>query len=499
VTEVMECSGGSELRSATKKVVLVESEKAPLTMVREALKDAAYDIATCKGGFDALDELTSEGADILIAGTQLSDLSGYQLSCLLKSTERTSRLPVLLVNTDGDGGTFWPMAAQADLMIDLKDLKAETLAEAIKELIDKSREMGWMPALVKNAGVIPGEFSSSDLVSSYQQLSSELLCDRMVSKMVRVLSGVVEPRNRFLEYYFTGISQLFNCSLYGFVLAGANNPWASFQVAPGSSTKSFNEVVNKVKKQLELKELSIDVRGKLDENGKAIPTPEILPVQGEKGSMGALIFAAGSKKGFDETSRRAMALLQVQMQPVLRLLQALQEIQTLSQKEQYRASTDTLTGLYNLEFLVGFLQQQLLFSYRQRSPVGLAIIDVDNFQAINDEYGHEMGDLVLSTMSNRMLNLIRGSDLIARYGGDEFAVVLPNTDITGTKTLGEKLRTEIQQLNFVKGSGRKGPRVTVSVGCSCFNMEDLNPETILRDAKHALARAKEGGRNQVSS
>jgi diguanylate cyclase (GGDEF)-like protein len=321
----------------------------------------------------------------------------------------------------------------------------------------------------------------------------------MVSKMVRVLSAVVEPRNRFLEYYFTCISQMFNCNLYGFVLAGANNPWASFQVAPGSSTKSFNEMLNKIKKQLELKEMSIDLRGKLEDSGKPIPTPEILPVQGEKGALGALVFASADKKGFDDPSRRAMALLQVQMQPVLRLLQALQEIQTLSQKEQYRASTDSLTGLYNLEFLVGFLQQQLLFSYRQRSPVGLAIIDVDNFQAINDEYGHEMGDLVLSTMSNRMLNLIRGSDLIARYGGDEFAVVLPNTDINGTKTLGEKLRTEVAQLNFVKGSGRKGPRVTVSVGCSCFNMEDLNPETILRDAKHALARAKEGGRNQVSS
>jgi diguanylate cyclase (GGDEF)-like protein len=499
VTEVMECSGGSELRSATRKIVLVESDKAPLDAVREALKDAAYDIATCKGAFDALDELTSDGADILIAGTQLSDISGYQLSCLLKSTERTARLPVLLIKTDGDGGIFWPMAAQANLSMELKDLKPESLAETIKDLIDQSKELGWMPSLVKNTGVIPGEFSSSDLVSSYRHLTSELLCERLVSKMVRGLGAVVEPRNRFLDHYFSGISQLFDCSLYGLVLAAPNSPWASFQVAEGYSAKSFNEVVNKIKKQLELKDVSIDLRGQLDDAGKALPTPDILPIQGEKGSLGALVFSAGNKKGFDDASRRVMALLQLHMQLVMRLLQALHEIQTLSQKEQYRASTDTLTGLYNLEFLVGFLQQQLLFSYRQRSPVGLAIVDVDNFQAINDEYGHEMGDLVLSTMSNKMLNLIRGSDLIARYGGDEFAVVLPNTDINGTKILGEKLRLEVQQLNFVKGSGRKGPKVTISVGCSCFNMEDLNPETILRDAKHALARAKEGGRNQVSS
>lgn len=498
MTEVMECSDNSELRSAIKKIVLVETEKTPLSVVKEALKDAAYDIATCRGAFDALDELTSEGADIVIAATELTDLSGYQLSCLLKSTERTSRLPILLINTGGDGGSFWPMAAQADSMMPLKDLKADELEEKIKTLIEKSREAGWMPSLVKNIGVIPGQFSTSDLVNSYSQLSSELLSERMVSKLVRSLSSVVEPRNRFLEHYFSGVSQLFNCSLYGFVIVGVGSPWASFQVEQGSSVKSFNEVVNKIKKQLEVKDFSLDVRGKLDENGKAIPTPEILPIQGAKGPLGALVFAAADKKGFDEHSRRAMELMQLHMQPIFRLHQALQEVASLSQKEQYRASTDTLTGLYNLEFLVGFLQQQLLFSYRQRSPVGLAIIDVDNMQEINDEYGHEMGDLVLTTLSNKMLNLIRGSDLIARYGGDEFALVLPNTDISGTRTLADKLRLEVSQANFVKGSGRKGPKVTVSVGCATFNMEDLNPETILRDAKHALARAKEAGRNQIS-
>jgi diguanylate cyclase (GGDEF)-like protein len=86
--------------------------------------------------------------------------------------------------------------------------------------------------------------------------------------------------------------------------------------------------------------------------------------------------------------------------------------------------------------------------------------------------------------------------LIARYGGDEFAVVLPNTDVAGARILAEKVRTEVEQLGFVKG-GRKGPHVTVSVGCSHFNMEDLNPETILRDAKLALQKAKEAGRNCV--
>jgi two-component system cell cycle response regulator len=170
----------------------------------------------------------------------------------------------------------------------------------------------------------------------------------------------------------------------------------------------------------------------------------------------------------------------------------------LHSREAYRASIDSLTGLYNLEFLVGFLQQQLLFSFRQRLPVGMAIVDVDNFSKINETYGYEVGDSVLTNVANRILNLTRSSDLIARYGGDQFAVVLPNTDISGARVLAEKIRSEMEIVNFGQDDG-KGPKVTVSVGCANFNMEDLNPETILRDAKLALRRAKEAGRNQIAS
>src|SRR5437868_1160713 len=135
----------------TKKIVLVESEKTPLGAVKEALKDGGYDIATCKGGFDALDELASEGADILISATELSDFSGYQLSCLVKSTDRTAKLPVVLVNTDGPtADEFWTQAAQADSMIDLKDLKTDRkkLATVITELIETGKQSGWAPAQV---------------------------------------------------------------------------------------------------------------------------------------------------------------------------------------------------------------------------------------------------------------------------------------------------------------------------------------------------------------
>ncbi|MBX9695059.1 MAG: GGDEF domain-containing protein, partial [Cyanobacteria bacterium] len=246
-------------------------------------------------------------------------------------------------------------------------------------------------------------------------------------------------------------------------------------------------------------EPTIDRRGDLvEEGGAKLKKTDILPVTRESNTRAALVFGSYNQAQYDTSTQAIIDQLQTQMRSLMKIVLARQEITVLKSQEDFRASIDPLTGLYNLEFLVGFLQQQLLFSYRQRLPVGLAIIDVDHLGQINQDFGFDVGDTVLTTIANRLLSKTRASDLIARYGGDEFAVVLPNTDGAGAKILGEKVRRDIEQLSFPTGTGKKGTKVTVSVGCANFTMDDMNPETILRDAKLALQKAKEAGTNSVA-
>lgn len=481
-----------------KRHVLLAGNKTVLAPLEAALKKAGFGLSVTGGAFGALAEIAKAKPSAVVITSDLEELKSYQLACLIKSGSKNPQLPVVVLDSKNGQSGFWTNAKLADLKIQLADDKSDVdnIVAKLNLLIDETEKSeggevtNWYP--------IPSSDQESD---KYLNLIDDLLIERLMGQIAQLLIEVIEPRNQFLEQYFRLLTNVFDCEVVGISVLSSNHPWLSLKANLPVSKKSLEDLKEKAVKELAaVKDLNVQYLGDVQEKGgDSIASYEILPVVADRTNLGALIFATSDKKGFDAASKLAMRHLNKMILPVMRLLMASQEIEVLYQKEMYRSSTDASTGLYNLEFLVGFLQQQLLFSYRQKAPVGLLIVDVDNLKAINDEFGYQVGDLVLSRMANKMLSMTRASDLIGRYGGDEFAVVMPNADIAGAKVLAEKIRLEMPTLNFVLPGQKKGPKITVSIGCAGFNMEDLNPETILRDAKHALQRAKSSGGNKVSA
>ena len=160
------------------------------------------------------------------------------------------------------------------------------------------------------------------------------------------------------------------------------------------------------------------------------------------------------------------------------------------------AITDGLTGLFNHRHFQGILKNEI-DRYRRHEQVGLGllILDIDHFKKFNDTYGHQVGDEVLKTVARTIRRTVRTIDSVARYGGEEMAVILPLTNNEGGSLVAEKIRSNIEN-QTLPVEGRK-VNITVSIGVASFpDCADTQP-SLIQAADEAMYRAKENGRNQV--
>jgi len=157
---------------------------------------------------------------------------------------------------------------------------------------------------------------------------------------------------------------------------------------------------------------------------------------------------------------------------------------------------DGLTELYNYTFFQQLLKTEVERAHRYGHQLSLLMIDIDNFKRYNDAYGHPAGDEALRKLARVMSRAVRGCDFIARYGGDEFVVVLPETDQSEAKTIGERLRSLVAQTKY-DGSQEEESVITVSVGLATYPKDAQSKEDLIKRADQALYRAKSKNRNNL--
>jgi len=166
----------------------------------------------------------------------------------------------------------------------------------------------------------------------------------------------------------------------------------------------------------------------------------------------------------------------------------------LYQKALKAAASDALTGLNNRGALDKILKREVDISIRHDNPLSLIVLDIDFFKAINDQYGHAMGDKVLKNLSRCIENEIRGCDVLFRYGGEEFVIILTNTDISGAQLLSERIRNAVIGEEFIINN--KSVPIRISLGVAQLEDND-DAEELFTKTDTALYEAKRKGRNQT--
>ena len=159
------------------------------------------------------------------------------------------------------------------------------------------------------------------------------------------------------------------------------------------------------------------------------------------------------------------------------------------------ARTDSLTELLNRRAFIAVGEKEFLRGKRFGPNAALLLLDIDHFKQVNDCYGHEAGDRALASFATILKKMSRAIDVPARFGGEEFVVLLVNTDLSGAMEMAERIREAVSQIVVTYNGGEFG--FTVSIGVTAFENEDENFSEVIRRADHGMYQAKEMGRNRV--
>jgi two-component system cell cycle response regulator len=398
-------------------------------------------------------------------------ISGVQLCRLLRAEAATANVPVILRGQNDDPRSrFWAERAGATAyvvrgrirelvrILATKALTAEHSDEFFMQLSGGSLDIRERIArhldLALFDSVIAAEVRALASSGSFEKLFD--MFSQFLSQVVsyRWMAVVTDDPNQFgLHHHPEDV---------GVVEAAARS---LLRVPPGVHVLRVEDE---------------DARGEL-----AAAPPIVCAIPFGSTQLGSLAIAISA--GAEPDSTGIVQLAARELGGPLRMAALMDESQKL-------ATTDPLTGLANRRALLAALQIEIAFSRRHASPLSFLLMDVDHFKTINDTHGHAAGDQVLAAIGDLLRAELRVPDISARWGGEEFVVVLKHTDGNGGVVAAERIRRAVQAL-AISVTDQRIP-VTVSIGVAEFDSAD-SAETMVDRADRAMYRAKTGGRNRV--
>ncbi len=471
-----------------KTVLVVDDSELSRAVIVRILRERGFSVLTANEGAEGAVLALRELPDVIVTDLEMPVMDGYQLARLLKSDPSTRTLPLLILTSHTDAPSrFWGLETGADAYLIKDDLEGELVA-VVERLIEQSAPVAIAAA---EAPRIQSPLDVLARVSRHldSRLLEAVLANRLFERGMRA-----ETLQEAAEAILDTISEIVDAWLVGLAISEPESMAVYFSLDQEVSRHATDALLERLHAELNTPPSTpreVEISGGADA-GRAVDPHDLnflpLPLRGARAML-----AIAPKVEPHSESREQLLLSHVQRNLALVLDNA-----RLAERLRELSMKDGLTRLYNRRTIHQRLCEEIKRAVRYRHPLGLALCDLDHFKQINDTYGHQAGDAALLTVSEALQQQARAADIVGRYGGEEFLILLPNTDLEAACQAARRLLLTIAQCSIALPTGQM-LRVTGSLGVAALSEldEDPSPDRLLKLADQRLYEAKAAGRNQV--
>jgi two-component system cell cycle response regulator len=451
----------------TARVLVVDDVPANVKLLEARLSAEYFDVTTASSGAEALAACDRAECDIVLLDVMMPGLDGFEVCRKLKSNPATHHIPVVMVTAlDQPSDRIAGLQAGADdfLTKPVSDIALIARVRSLTRLKMMTDELRMRAATSREIGI---ESAEREAITEQGRQGRILLVDDRRSSYER-LSAMLE-KEHIVDIEADPSAALFRSAEGNYELLIVSLSLENFDgLRLCSQLRSLERTRN----------LPILAICEPDDTARLMRGLEI-------GVNDYLLRPVDSHE------------LQARVRTQIRRKRYTERLRDNVQMSIEAAITDALTGLHNRRYMESHLGKLVEQAGSRGKQLAVLVLDIDYFKSINDSYGHDGGDDVLREFAIRVRKSIRGIDLACRIGGEEFVVVMPETDMAVAGTVAERLRRKIAAEPFVIEQGRRSIDVTISIGIASLESPHDTAAQLLKRADQALYRAKRDGRNRV--
>ena len=448
-------------------ILVVDDVPANVKLLEAKLSNEYYDVVTARDGFEAIEVANSKRPDVILLDVMMPRMDGFETCKKLKSDPANAHIPIVMVTALSEKqDRIRGLEAGADDFL-TKPINDTALFARVKSLVRMKALMDEL-RLRDQTGLQMGVLNTDNGEERESVTGARvLLVDDDALQVKRVTTILTEA---------------------GYVTEAVTEPESSRNVAVSGN---FDLIV--------ISTMMTDADGlrlasyfKSQEEIRHTPILMLVDEDDERSLLKGLEMGVNDYliAPVDGNELLARARTQVRRKKYQEALKANYK-QSIS-----LAITDGLTGLYNRHYLNTHLSNMVREALNKNKPLSLLMMDMDNFKSVNDTYGHDVGDLALKQLSKIIVSSTRGADLVARFGGEEFVVLMPETDMRPALEAAERIRRMVQITPLAEVNGQPIER-TVSIGAATINPLGDSAESLLKRADEAAFEAKRSGKNKV--